>query len=96
MSAALEPTKDIESLDEDVRWWQTYRFRYAAVAFLFVLPALINLIVFRYYPIFWTGYTSFWDYSLLRGYTRMVGFDNYIRAFTNDPQFYTSLRITLI
>ncbi len=77
-------------------WWQNYKFRYGLVAFLFVLPALINLAVFRYYPIIWTGYTSFWDYSLLRGYTRMVGFDNYIRAFSDDPAFYTSLRITLI
>jgi multiple sugar transport system permease protein len=95
MSAALDPTSKREAVDE-LRWWQTHKFRYSVVAFLFVFPALANMLIFRYYPIIWTGYTSFWDYSLLRGYTRMVGFDNYIRAFTNDPQFYTSLRITLI
>lgn len=81
---------------QTIPWWQTYQFRYAVVAFLFVLPAIINLVAFRYLPIVWTANTSLWDYSLLRGYTRMVGFDNYIQALTGDPLFFVSLRVTLL
>jgi ABC-type sugar transport system permease subunit len=94
---SIMPDKPIaRASGSGLSWWRTYKFHYAFVALLFVLPALINLAVFRYYPIIWTGYTSFWDYSLLRGYTQMVGFENYIKAFTNDPAFLISLRITLV
>ncbi len=78
-----------------VRWWQNHRTRTYLLSFLFVLPALINFTLFRYYPILWAGRASLWEYSLLRGFTKFVGFDNYIRAFTTDPIFWDSLRVTL-
>lgn len=78
-----------------IRWWQRQRIRYMAVAVLFVLPALINFAVFRYYPLFWAAGTSFWNYSLLGGFKEFVGLDNYVRALTSDPAFWGSMRVTL-
>jgi ABC-type sugar transport system permease subunit len=77
-------------------WFQKQKNRNYIIAFLFVLPALINFTVFRYYPMIWAFRASFWDYSLLQGFKKMVGFDNYIRAFTGDPVFIQSLKTTFI
>ncbi|KAA3646701.1 MAG: sugar ABC transporter permease [Chloroflexi bacterium] len=77
------------------RWWQKYRNQYILVGFLFVLPALINFAVFRYYPMAWAVNTSLWRYSLLRGFQEFVGIDHYIRAFTADTQFISSMKATL-
>jgi ABC-type sugar transport system permease subunit len=77
------------------RWWQKYRNQYILFAILFVLPALINFAVFRYYPMIWAFRTSLWEYSLLRGFTEFVGFDHYTRAFTGDPRFWESMQATL-
>jgi len=63
---------------------------------LFVLPALINFAVFRYYPMLWAGWASLWDYSLLGGFKEFVGPDNYLRAFTSDPTLINSFRVTLL
>ena len=79
----------------EVSWWRKRGVREALVAFLFVLPALLNFTLFRYYPIAWAFRTSFWDYSFLGGYRDMVGLNNYIRAFTMDPIFWSSMRTTL-
>ena len=77
-------------------WFKKQKNRNYLVAFLFVLPALINFTVFRYYPMIWAFRASFWDYSLLQGFKKMVGFDNYVRAFTADPIFLQSLKTTFI
>jgi multiple sugar transport system permease protein len=76
------------------RWWQKYRNQYILLGLLFVLPALINFAVFRYYPMIWAFRTSLWEYSLMRGFTEFVGFDHYVRAFTGDPRFWESMRAT--
>jgi len=77
-------------------WWQKQKNQNYLIALLFVLPALINFTIFRYYPIAWAVRTSFWDYSLLGGFREMVGFGNYIKAFTDDPIFLNSLKTTAI
>jgi multiple sugar transport system permease protein len=65
------------------------------ILLLFVIPAMLNFIVFRYLPIFWAVNTSLWDYSLLAGFRRFLGPDNYLELF-QDPAFFHSLRITLL
>ena len=77
-------------------FWKQHRFRYLAVALLFVLPALINFAIFRYYPMIWAFRASLWDYSLLRGFIEFVGVDNYARALTADPIFWQSMRTTVL
>lgn len=75
-------------------WWQKYRNQTLIISLLFVLPALINFAVFRYYPMIWAAWASLWEYSLLRGFTEFVGLENYARLL-RDPAFWNSLRVTL-
>src|SRR5581483_4788345 len=77
-----------------LHWWQNYRNRALLISFLFVLPALINFAVFRYYPMIWATWISFWQYSLLGGFKQFVGLDNYFKAL-GDPSFFNSLRVTV-
>ncbi|MFN8632385.1 MAG: sugar ABC transporter permease [Chloroflexota bacterium] len=67
--------------------------RQYAVAFLFVLPALVNFAIFRYIPIFMAGYSSLFDYSLLGGFGDFVGTKNYVRA-VEDDLFWTSMWVS--
>ena len=64
-------------------------------AFLFILPALINFAIFRYYPIVSAVWTSLWEYSLLGGYGDFVGLKHFIDAI-GDPGFYPQLLLGLI
>jgi ABC-type sugar transport system permease subunit len=64
------------------------------IAFLFVLPALINFAIFRYIPIFMAGEASLYDYSLLGGFGAFVGLKNYVRAI-EDELFWSSLWVSL-
>ena len=54
------------------------------IAFLFILPAIINFTVFRYIPIADSVRASFYEYSLLGGYRDFIGLDHYTRMLS-DP-----------
>jgi ABC-type sugar transport system permease subunit len=71
----------------------TWRRRQLIIAFLFVLPALINFAVFRYIPIFSAFVTSLYNYSLLGGYGDFVGAAHYTKMLS-DPVFWRSLAAT--
>ena len=64
-------------------------------ALLFVLPALINFAVFRYFPIVRAFWVSLWDYSLLGGFGGFRGLEQYTRAL-QDPIFWLSMRVTVL
>jgi multiple sugar transport system permease protein/fructooligosaccharide transport system permease protein len=66
------------------------------VAFLFVLPALLNFVVFRYLPILWAGRASLYQYSLLGGYRGFIGLDHYVRAVVDDAIFWKSMKATVL
>lgn len=79
--------------------WQriwSRRNRGYLVAFLFVLPALLNFVIFRYLPILWAGRASLYQYSLLGGYRGLNGLDHYVRAFVDDPIFWKSMKATVL
>lgn len=80
--------------DPDLKWWQKRKYQQAFIALLFVLPALINFSIFRYYPMIWSARASFWDYSLLGGFKANVGWDNYTRMM-QDTFFWDSLWVTV-
>ncbi|HEY59160.1 MAG TPA: sugar ABC transporter permease [Anaerolineae bacterium] len=82
------------SQTEKLKFWQKRNFYEPCIALLFVLPALINFAVFRYYPILWSSRASLWDYSLLGGFKEYVGFGNYTHLF-EDKYFWQSLLTTL-
>lgn len=68
--------------------------RQYALAFLFVLPALVNFAIFRYIPIFMAGQASLYDYSLLGGFGDFVGAKNYVRALQDDL-FWSSMWVSV-
>ncbi len=74
--------------------WNRKRRGYL-IAFIFVLPALINFAVFRYFPIISAFWVSLWDYSLLGGFREFLALDNYARAL-NDSIFWDSMRVTVV
>ena len=73
----------------------TWRRRQLIIAFLFVLPALINFAIFRYIPIVESLRASLYQYSLLGGYGDFVGLAHYQRMIS-DPTFWRSLQSTVL
>jgi len=61
----------------------------------FAIPALILLIVFSVYPLLTALYTGFTSWGL-QGAPQFIGFENYTRLFTRDPDFLNSLKTTAI
>jgi multiple sugar transport system permease protein len=61
--------------------------------YLFLFPWLIGLSIFVVIPLLGAVFLSFTTYSLGRSIT-VVGIENYVRAFTSDPQFYPSIQRT--
>ena len=61
--------------------------------FLFLLPALALVMVFRYYPLFSAVYHSFTRWNVIESH--FVGFQNYSKLF-NDDYFWVSLRNAFI
>ncbi|MDZ8170549.1 carbohydrate ABC transporter permease [Microbacterium xanthum] len=61
----------------------------------FLLPWLIGFFGLTIIPMVYSLYLSFTRYNIFQP-PRWVGLDNYIRLFTNDPQFIQSAQITLI
>jgi multiple sugar transport system permease protein len=70
-----------------------WRTRQMLIAFLFILPAIINFTIFRYIPIAASVRASFYEYSLLRGLGDFIGSDHYTRMLT-DETFWNSLKVT--
>lgn len=71
----------------------SWRRRNLLIAFLFVLPALINFTIFRYVPILAAARASVFNYSLLGGYRGFIGIDHYLRLLS-DPIFWNALEVT--
>jgi len=66
------------------------RLRQIFLAYLFLLPTLIILSVFLFYPMLRALLLSLWDYSPLSPDNKFVGFDNFIRL-SKDADFWRSL-----
>jgi multiple sugar transport system permease protein len=62
------------------------------IAYLFLLPWFVGLVVISIGPILASLYLSFTDYNLLSP-PSWIGFDNY-SAMMDDPRFAQSLRVT--
>jgi len=64
--------------------------------YLFLLPAMLLLLMWRYIPIVTGLRESFFSNALsLTGGHQYVGFDNFTRLF-DDPVFWNSLRVTTV
>lgn len=60
---------------------------------MLLAPWLFGFLFIFVIPMFASLYYSFTDYNMLRA-PKFVGFDNYIRMFTQDESFWISLRVT--
>lgn len=71
-----------------------YLRRTKITPYLFILPWFIGVIAFTAGPLLMSLIMSFFDWPVI-GAPEFVGVGNYIKMFTDDPQFWSSLGITL-
>jgi len=64
-------------------------------AFLYLLPWLAGFTVLQLYPFLSSLYYSFTDYKISAS-PNFIGLMNYIKLFTQDPEFWNSLKVTLV
>lgn len=69
--------------------------REAAIFYLTVSPWVIGFIAFTAIPMILSLYLSFTDWKVLTP-PRWIGIDNYVEMFTRDPEFYQSLKVTIV
>jgi len=60
---------------------------------LFLSPWLITLILFWLFPLIYSLYLSFTDYTILNPHPNFIGLKNYLNLFS-DPDFLTALKNT--
>lgn len=63
------------------------------VPYLFIAPWLIGFVSFTLGPLILSFVMSFFDWPVI-GERTFVGFDNFINMFTQDPQFWDSIKLT--
>ncbi|GBG09727.1 sugar ABC transporter permease [Paenibacillus agaridevorans] len=68
---------------------------YQYVGLLYVLPWVVGLLVFQFYPFLSSFYYSFTDFNMVSAPT-FVGLDNYKKILTDDPGFLQALKVTTI
>ncbi|GIN71543.1 ABC transporter permease [Bacillus sp. J14TS2] len=66
-----------------------------AIGFSFIAPWLLGFLGFVIGPMIASLYLSFTDYDILSS-PNWIGLDNYVRMFTEDPRFITSLKVTFL
>ncbi|MEX2534533.1 MAG: sugar ABC transporter permease [Trueperaceae bacterium] len=69
--------------------------REAIEGYLFIAPWLVGFVAFTGGPFVASFFMSFTDWNILST-PSWVGFDNYIDIFSEDPIFWTSVRVTAL
>lgn len=64
--------------------------------YLFILPVFIFLGVFIYSGVVYNVYISLTDWNGVSPTKNFVGLDNYVKLFTNDPNFFNSIQNTVL
>jgi multiple sugar transport system permease protein len=72
---------------------EVYRRRDQWMGYLFIAPWLIGFFVFTLIPMVASLLLGFTDYHLTAA-PNWVGVDNYVRMFTSDQRYWTSVRVT--
>lgn len=65
------------------------------IGLVYIMPWILGFLIFQLYPLLASLYYSFTDFSILNN-PNFVGLKNYIELFTEDKQFYNSLKVTAI
>lgn len=72
------------------------RNKLAKWPYIFVAPFVLTYIAFYAYPMIYSFFISFTDWTAVTMNDRnFVGLKNYIRVFTNDPMFWRSILNTM-
>ncbi len=69
--------------------------REATVFYLTISPWIIGFLVFTVIPMGMSLYLSFTSWKVLSP-PQWIGLQNYVNMFTNDPDFYQSLKVTIL
>jgi multiple sugar transport system permease protein len=69
--------------------------RKGRAAYLFLLPWFVGFFIIILGPLLASLVLSFTNYRLISE-PSFIGFDNYVRMFTEDPQFWNALTVTAI
>lgn len=77
-----------ESRLKGLKFWKRNK-----IAYFFLLPWIIGLVMFAIIPILMSLYLSFTDFSLFQP-GRWIGLMNYITMFAKDPRWVKSCRVT--
>lgn len=72
-----------------------YKNKDNIAGYLLIGPWLIGFIGMWLIPMFISIYYSFTNFNLLNT-PQFIGLDNYIRAFTQDKEFYQALKVTFL
>lgn len=64
-------------------------------AYYMLLPVLVGFFVFIIYPNIWVMVLSFYKYNGIRP-PQFIGLENYVRAFTRDPNWWISVWNTFV
>lgn len=86
-------SQDVPFLSRLVGAQSRFQTRRALWGYVFALPWVLGLIIFWGGPILASFYFGFTEYAVI-GAPKFIGLDNYIRAFTKDDLFWSSLRRT--
>src|SRR3954463_614531 len=69
--------------------------REAIIFYMTVSPWIIGFLLFTVIPMALSLYLSFTAWKVLTP-PQWIGLQNYVTMFTNDPDFYQSLKVTLL
>lgn len=65
------------------------------IGLVFILPWLIGFIVLQLYPFLTSFYYSLTEYNIMSS-PEFIGFQNYVKLFTADREFWNSVKVTVI
>lgn len=71
-----------------------YNRNESIVSWVMILPQVIGFLIFTIYPMIWVYRFAFYDYDGVSG--KFVGLENFVRLFTRDPKYWSSLLNTFI
>ena len=75
----------------------SYERRHKLIGLAFAIPVVVFLLTFVLYPVLYNVYLSFTNASLIKKTSSFVGFDNYVKIFSNKlflKYFWNTIRWT--
>lgn len=96
-NAPLFSGKEVEEMKgkKSLAAKKVYKRRDNMVGYAMLAPWLIGFAFMWLIPMFISIYYSFTDFNLLND-PKIIGFQNYIRLFTQDKTFYQALKVTFV